>query len=208
MAKATRSGEGPSIRVQLDELEEAIEALRVAHEKYFTGVERVSPARMREQVTQRLRVLETQHVRSTVLRFRLAGLRARLVTYKHYWTRVELEIERGVSRRDLLRSRRVGAPPPPQAIGSRDGAEAPVSRSDERHADSLGLDTSNLRAVYEKLVEAKRAAGEAIDGLTYSALVRKLSREVPKLQAKHNCEKVRFEVATSGGKVRLRARPL
>ena len=35
------------------------------------------------------------HFTSTALRFRLAGLRARLVTYGHYWNRVLGEMERG-----------------------------------------------------------------------------------------------------------------
>jgi hypothetical protein len=69
------------------------------------------------------------------------------------------------------------------------------------------VDPEHLREVFKQLVKAKRAAGESTDGLTYAALVRKLSREAPKLKRKHNCANLRFEVSTEGGKVRLRSRP-
>ena len=99
----------------LDEIEEAIEAVRHAYEKYFSGVDRVPPVRQREKLQRRLRQLETMGLRTTALRFRAGGLRARFVTYKHYWTRVEHELERGASRRDLLKLRRGAPAPAPKA---------------------------------------------------------------------------------------------
>lgn len=85
----------------LDAFEEAIEDLRIAYEKYFLGVERRPPAARHRQVKIQLRALQRHHMRSTVLRFRMQGLRARLVTYQHYWTRVLGQIEKGTYRRDL-----------------------------------------------------------------------------------------------------------
>lgn len=198
----------------LDELEEGIEALRVAYEKYFLGVERTPPVREREKIEKRLRSLEALHVQSTALRFRLGGLRARFITYKHYWTRIEGEMERGVYRRDLQRLTRrrpppetpaaEGAPSPTPALEA--APTAPRTRPTFDPA-AVGLDPDHLEHVFRELVRAKRAAGEGLEGLTYGALVRKLVREAPKVRAKHKCEKVRFEVATVDGKVRLRARP-
>jgi hypothetical protein len=91
----------------LDAFEEAVEDLRVAYEKYFVGIERQAPASRHRDVKTQMRRLEELRVRSTVVRFRLAGLRARLVTYEYYWTRVLGQIEKGIYRRDLqLRTRR------------------------------------------------------------------------------------------------------
>ena len=56
-------------------------------------------------------------------------------------------------------------------------------------------------------MQAKRAAGDSTQGLTYQALVKKLTAEAPKLKQKHRCEKLQFSVSTRGGKVRLRAEP-
>lgn len=202
MALRSQAPERVELATFLDELEEAIERVRHGYEKYFAGVDRVPPIRQRESLERRVRHLESISTRSTVLRFRAGGLRARFVTYKHYWTRVELEIERGASRKDILRLRR-GAPTP-ETI-AREEKAAPVKHDNGELPD--GIDPDHLRQVFKELLKAKKAAGETLDGLTFAALCRKLSREAPKLQQKHNCTTLRFEVAKDGGKVRLRSRP-
>ena len=226
-SKRKREPDGTDLRTTLDELEEAIEALRLAYEKYFSGIERVPPGKQRDKVERMLRTVETRGVTNTVIRFRLNGLRARFVTYKHYWTRVENQLERGTSRRDQLRQRRARAmaPPPepkPEPPAEDPPAEAasggppppPPGKAAKRHPRSrapdpasAGIDPSHLRSVFKQLVQAKRAAGESTQGLTYQALVRKLTAEAPKLKRKHGCEKLQFSVSTRGGKVRLRAEP-
>ncbi len=228
MATRTQRDEGTAldIRATLDEVEEGIEALRVAYEKYFSGVDRVPPAKQRAKLERMMRSMELRGVTNTVIRFRMNGLRARFITYKHYWTRVENQMERGMSRRDLLKRRR-GAPTPPPELKSEAQPEAPavdaaatsdgpppppngtVRRDRPRPADpaSAGIDPAHLRDVFKQLVKAKRAAGESTQGLTYAALVRKLTKEAPKLKQKHGCEKLQFSVSTRGGKVRLRSGP-
>jgi hypothetical protein len=227
---AKRREELPNARELVDELEEAIEHLRLSYEKYFVGVDKAAPARLREKVERRVRLLERVPVRTTALRFRMGGIRARFVTYKHYWTRMERQLEMGISRRDLLRMRRgLGAPtdtsdPQPEETASPSDPEArpgagpppppdgklrrpPPASNGRVDPAEAGLDPKNLREVFKQLVKAKKAAGESTDGLTYAALCRKLTREAPKLREKHKCEQVRFEVQTVGGRVRLRARP-
>jgi hypothetical protein len=182
-------------RTLLDELEAGIEELRHAYDKYFTGVDRVPPSKLRTTVERRLRDVERVHFTSTAMRFRMHGLRARFVTYAHYWTRVLDQMERGVYRRDLARAARRSAMKA-DALSERSAAGA-----------NGHVDEGHVKEVFRELVRAKRAAGESIDGITYAALMRKISREAPKLVEKHGCAEVRFEVATVNGKVHLRARP-
>lgn len=222
--KVQREAPSSELRASLDELEVSIEALRLAYEKYFGGIERVPPSKLRAKLDKAMRNVETRGVTNTVIRFRLNGLKARFVTYKHYWTRMENQLERGMSRRDLLRRRRsqAAAPAPaPEtapaeaaAAGDASGAGGPPPPPGERNgrarpADPAqsGIDPSHLRSVFKQLVLAKRAAGESTQGLTYQALVRKLTAEAPKLKRKHGCEKLQFSVSTRGGKVRLRSEP-
>lgn len=217
------------IRDDLDALEEALEELRVSYDKYFAGIEKTAPVKQRDRLIRQFRLAERIHVPSTALRFRLSNLKARFVTYKHYWTRVEGELERGVSRRDLMRTRRLG--PSPGAAADSDAArpeaepaaaaEAPsaappsapkrgpaTSPAEVYDPAAYGLDPKHLRDVFTALVQAKKQAGESLQGLTYGAMCRKLMQEAPKLRERHRCEQVRFEVKTENGKVRLRARPL
>jgi hypothetical protein len=194
----------------LDELEEAIDGLRIAFEKYFLGVDRVAPMRMRDRVDRQLRSIEHMHMSSTALRFRLAGLRARLVTYGHYWNRVLGEMERGTFRRDLHRARA----PEPEAPDAAKPATTPSTPSparddasrEEQAAAAHGLDPAHVRDVFDRLVAAKRENGEATDGLTFGAFVRKLAREVPRLRERKATGPIRFEVTRDGGKVVVRAR--
>ncbi|MGH1346130.1 MAG: MXAN_5187 C-terminal domain-containing protein [Nannocystales bacterium] len=222
--KVKREAPSSDLRAALDELEVGIESVRLAYEKYFGGIERVPPAKQRATLEKAMRNVETRGVTNTVIRFRLNGLKARFITYKHYWTRMENQLERGMSRRDLLRRRRMqaSAPPPPEPeappavaaeaeAAARKGPPPPPGKRNGRvpPADPAksGIDPSHLRSVFKQLVLAKRAAGESTKGLTYQALVRKLTAEAPKLKRKHGCEKLQFSVSTRGGKVRLRSEP-
>jgi hypothetical protein len=218
-----REPSGPSVSELLDDLETGIEHLRVEYEKYFLGIERHAPAQLHKKTAEALRHLETTRPRSTVLRFRLGGLRARFVTYGHYWTRVLNQIENGTHRRDVHRAKRrlairdaavVSEPPPPEATreaaleSAPPVAAAPSPRRGPPPAPSAipGMDASALRKLYDDLVAAKRAAGEDTSGLAYKALERKLAREAARLQERLG-HAVSFEVAHVAGKVTLRARP-
>jgi hypothetical protein len=213
----------------LDELEEAIEMLKVAFERYFNGVDRIPPTRNHDEVKRQVRALLTIRGGPTAVRFRLQNLKARLVTYEHYWTRILLQIEKGTFRRILAESERRqlaadrqvveipsseledddGEPPPARASQSgrhripvvRPPPPPPVQRPNL----PPGMDAGETRELFKQFVAAKQAAGEPVSGLTYSKLVDKLSRELPDLRAKHGGD-IRFEVATVDGKVRLRAR--
>ncbi len=202
----------------LDDLEGAIEDLRLSYEKYFLGIERQAPAHKHSKVKAQLRTVERLRVRSTALRFRLSGLRSRLVTYQHYWNRILGEIERGTFRRDIqqrVRRREQSRQPPPVAapaeprpegsVPSPAGATRPGAKPPSPPVP--GMEKAAVHRLFDDLVQAKQAAGEDTRGLTVRALARKLSRELPKLRQRHG-GRVEFEVATVGGKVRLRARPV
>ncbi|MEM7158720.1 MAG: MXAN_5187 C-terminal domain-containing protein [Myxococcota bacterium] len=223
----------------LDAFEEAIEDLRIAYEKYFLGVERTPPTARHRKVKLHLRQLQKEHMRTTVLRFRMQGLRARLVTYQHYWTRILGQIEKGTYRRDLQmrsarrqeaiaaleKTRRVPEPTPEEAEAAASPSVAaaanpttprppgvppppPPPRAGKRPSPAQavpGMKNTEVKQLFDNLVQAKKAAGEDTQGLTVRALARKLSRELPKLRERHG-SKVEFEVATVRGKVRLRAR--
>jgi hypothetical protein len=218
----------------LDDLEEEIELLKVAFERYFNGVDRVPPTREHDTVKLHIRNAERQRGGSTVIRFRMQGLKARFITYEHYWTRILRQIEDGTFRRVVAESKRreyealrrrvdeegaqaaqSGVRTIPERDAGQSGIRAKLDRDGEvpRDAEATrarpplpsGVDPKQARELFKQFVAAKKAAGESIEGLTYGRLLDKLSKEVPKLQEKHG-DGLRFEVATVDGKVRLRAR--
>jgi hypothetical protein len=195
----------PDPDVELDELEHDIEALRLAYDKYFLGIDRAAPVRQRDRLDRRFRILEGGHMRTTMLRFRLAGLRARYVTYGHYWARVLDQIERGVWRRDFSSraTPRAGTAESPAADAT---APAPAPNGAAAAAPTSAIDPQHAREVFDRLIAAKIAAGETTDGLTFPAFLRKLSREAPKLQEQSGGKPVTLDVEVRGGKVRVRVR--
>ncbi len=225
--KGPREGDLRDPRDVLDDIEQEIERLKVLYEAYFRGVEKVPPARRLDGLERAFRNLERGRVLRTVHRFRLQGLKARLVTYKYYWQRILGQMEKGTYKRDVARAaRRQAAIVAAEQAEAEEQAESAKPAGDAAEAEAThapkkprpaaaagpaglpeGLTAGEIRMLFKDLVAAKRAAGESVSGLTYGALVKKLAREVPKFRERHGCEDVRFEVSTSGGKVRLRARP-
>jgi hypothetical protein len=187
----------------LDELERDIEALRLAFEKYFLRVDKAAPVRQRDRLDRKIRGFEGIYMRTTALRFRLAGLRARYVTYGHYWARVLDEIERGVWRRDLHRGMPRAQPPADAAAGAAPAAASPTTTP----ASAPLIDPTHAKDVFDRLVAAKAAVGESTEGLTFPAFLRKLSREAPKLQEQNGGRPLAFDVEVKAGKVRVRVRP-
>jgi hypothetical protein len=90
----------------LDDLEEEIELLKVAYERYFNGVDRIPPRREHDTVKLHLRNIERMRGGVTAMRFRTQTLKARIVTYEHYWTRILRQIELGTFKRILAVSQR------------------------------------------------------------------------------------------------------
>ena len=90
----------------LDDLEEEIELLKVAYERYFNGVDRIPPRREHDTVKLHLRNIQRMRGGVTAIRFRTQSLKARIVTYEHYWTRILRQIELGTFKRLLAVSAR------------------------------------------------------------------------------------------------------
>jgi hypothetical protein len=86
-------------------LEESLEELKVKYEMYFLGVERLEPARRRDDLKRDIARLKTAFTRNTGLRFRIQSLHARYLSYERMWLRAAREREEGTSRRDLFKAR-------------------------------------------------------------------------------------------------------
>ena len=199
----------------LDEFEEAIEHLKVAYDRYFNGVDNMPPVRKHEAVTRLMREFMRRPPMRTVQRFRYQTLKGRLNTYEQYWNRIMRQIEQGTYKRllsearrreEVMRARRAEHRRS-EAKKAASSEDAPRTRARGTTEPVLppGMSSADARALYKNYVQAKRAAGESTDGLTYGTLVRKLSKAAPNLQKKHGGD-VRFEVGTSNGKVTLRAK--
>jgi hypothetical protein len=88
------------------ELEEELEEIKVKYEMYFLGIERMEPARRRDELKRNIARLKNAFTRNAGLRFRIQALHARYLAYERLWMRSAREKEDGTYRRDLLKARR------------------------------------------------------------------------------------------------------
>ncbi|HSN99903.1 MAG TPA: MXAN_5187 C-terminal domain-containing protein, partial [Candidatus Nanopelagicales bacterium] len=70
--------------------------------------------------------------------------------------------------------------------------------------ESGDLNDQRFRQIYNKYVEAKRAAQESTAGLTYDRLVESLKSQATKLREKNPNKSVDYEVVTRDGKTMLK----
>jgi hypothetical protein len=70
-----------------------------------------------------------------------------------------------------------------------------------------GMDEAQLRALYNAYLAAKMTCREDVSKLTYDAVVRTVTKQVPELMARYNAKSVDFKVEVKGGKAILKAIP-
>ncbi len=97
---------------QCQQLEEDLEELKAKYEMYFLGVDRLEPARRREETKRNIARLKSAFTRNTGLRFRIQTLHARYLSYERMWLRATRQKEEGTYRRDLFKARRRAAAAP------------------------------------------------------------------------------------------------
>src|SRR4051812_1157390 len=95
-----------SLAARLEELEKALERVRLHYETYFLGTERRSPEQDRQDLQRRINEARRTPTSNTALKFRLDTLVQKLTVLAAYWNRTMREIEAGTYRRDVAKAAR------------------------------------------------------------------------------------------------------
>jgi hypothetical protein len=101
--------ESPSVKqteASVHELELKLERLRVFYEQYFLGIMKREPLVQLKEIVRLIRVLDTQQIRNTALRFRFRATLQKFNSYRSYWRRTVRQMEAGTHRRDVARVKR------------------------------------------------------------------------------------------------------
>ena len=169
----------------LDELNEAIDQLRHAYEKYFAGIDRLEPQRDRQKVKRMINRLRAKRFNNTASRFRFQSLQARIVTFESHWNRICRQIEEGTYKRDLLRAKRRQA----QHVKPQAKSEAPDS----------------LNRLHKEFQDACQQVGQE-RGISLDALQKTIDKQTKAIKNKYGCKDVHFSVNVKNGKVVLKAK--
>jgi hypothetical protein len=84
------------------------------------------------------------------------------------------------------------ARPPPAAAASASGS---------------GMSENQMRALYDAYVAAKKTCREDVSKLTYDAVARSVSKQIPELITRYKAKSVEFKVEVKDGKAVLKAVP-
>lgn len=180
------------VKRELAELETALKRLEVEYNMYFAGRLPRPPWESRTRVAGMVKRLDRLRLANYAERFRLSTLQTRFQTFTDLW-------DRG------LRAREEGRPGP---FGRRTAAgRAAGDRKDQVvHVTAFqdpGREPDKLKELYDRLVEARRTAGEeAVPFQKFAALVRD---QVQRFRQAGSPE-VAFRVAVRDGKVNFTAR--
>jgi len=172
---------------RIDRVSEEIDAFRVEFEKFFAGARQTPPEELRERIRGALRRLRADPTTQLADNFRIGQLEARFNSFSEMFNRRVREREEGRG------PSRPAVPPPPAEPDAARGVvvDGPV-------ADAAA------RALYEGLTRDPRSA-ERFD---YQSFRRYLERQAEAIRARTGCSGVRFRLASEGGRIKLKAKPI
>jgi len=213
LVRAKREKE--QLGLELKDAEEELERVKARYDQYFIGFERREPKRERDEIRKRVMLLKEAFTRNAALKFRIQALHARYLSYERLWVRSAREKEEGTYRRDIFKARlrakgpgeatpeagtagpaQSAAPPAPQAAPPRPPSPPPGAAGD-----------GQLRALYDAYVAAKKQCGEDVSKLSYDAVARTVTKQIPELMAKYKAKSVDFRVEVKDGRAVLKAIP-
>ena len=168
----------------IDRLDRDIRRLKIDFERFFNGNLKVPPELLRQSISTQIQELRSRHIRTFALRFRVNNLEARFHIFSVFFARRLRAMEWGAG----------GA------------ASSATAGFDPREGVILGEnpEPEAVRALYRELCRARQAA-PAADFTQFQAY---LAKRVAQIRSKTGCSHVRFRIASEGGRVKLKAKPV
>jgi hypothetical protein len=194
------------INDDLDILERQFRQLQIEWEKFFGGVEKKPPTDLRARVEALIKKYAYAEIRNNGERFRYQTLSSRYATFNELWNKRMRAIEEG---RPMgihgIYERRVA--PPPVYAPAAPAARPPGSGSGEVRVKDPGGDADAVRSLFDRFLEARKAAGEAAP-VKFESFQKIISQQAARILSEKGAQAVDFRLETKDGKVSLKAKPV
>ena len=184
--------EQPTVDEQLARLEEDIRRLKVEFDIYFNGGSKRPPYDTKGRVETLIKRLADDRTLTFAQRFHYNSMCARYNSFREWWRRTVQDREEG---RGAAAARAAAA-----------RAEATAAPASTFVCADAHRDVPTVKELYDTLVEAKRACGEAVDDLSFARFHRLVAAQADALKERAGCERVRFSINVEGGRVSFKAR--
>lgn len=171
----------------LDQLDEAIQRMKIDFERFFNGALPFPPDTYRARAFRQVQRLRSQHHKSAVVRFRLNSLEAKLNSLSELFNRRLRELEtRGVRTPGTSRKRPADDHDPYAGVR--------ITRDRDQGA---------IESLYTELY-GERGRGAKTDLDSFRGF---LESQAETIRRKTGCDEVVFRVVSDRGKLKLKARP-
>ncbi|MBN1573552.1 MAG: hypothetical protein JW984_10190 [Deltaproteobacteria bacterium] len=191
---------------QIRLLEAKLADLKVEYDKYFSGVEKIEPTKLKGEVQKIVRRLSTLYINNTAIRFRKDNIIAQYNSYNQYWNRILRQIEEGTYVRDIFKAdyrdrlksinSQTGRPPS-------EGGGMPGGRA----ARPSGSGPREFEGVFSSLIKTKERLGESTVNIDYNVLSSNLKKQSDAIMKKYKVSRVDFTVEEKDGKAIIKALP-
>jgi len=191
----------PSATHQLDLVADAIEKFKIEFERFLAGATVVPPDDHKAKLMRDLRELRTANLRTSADQFRLASLEARFNSYSELFNRRLRDREEGRGARPA----RAAAAAPERRLDATSG----VVVTDRLEAEAVeALYQTLTRRVSEATGGSAGGGAGAAPTMELDTFRGYLSQQIESIRLKTGCEAVQFRIASEGGKLKLKAKPI
>lgn len=174
-----------------------LEELRKAYDRYFIGVDKLEPQTDRRRFQMELDALLGAPSPNTQVRFQIAQIKGKYLTFSQYWSRVLREIEDGTYARDRFRAELKDK--------QRSGSTRDATKS-QAAAGGTAVDGDMVERVFRAYVMAKQKCNEPTEGISREKLAEMLARHASKLADTGGGGRPDFKVVIKDGKARIVAK--
>ena len=176
------------IQASIERLDRDIRQLKIEFERCFNGSLRIPPEEFRQAVRQQIQALRATHMPALVDRFRLSTLEARFNTLNELFNRRLRDREEGLTPA-------LGRPAPgtPRHYDPYKGIVVGSSPPQEA-----------IQALYRELYDDETPSATA----NFAKFHTYLLSQMETIRERSGCEEVSFRIATEGGGLKLKAKPI
>jgi len=172
-------------------LQSGIRQLKTQYDMFFAGSIPKQPIELRGEIEKLIRRHTTTPIRKYAPRFHFNALVSRFNSLSELWAK-------------MLRALEEGDRPAPAVADRAGAAEQIVGRCTVKDP---AKERDLLRLLHNRLLDARKKAGDGAGKLSFESFVRTVSAQAGKLREKAGCDKVEFRVVVVDRKVVVKARP-
>lgn len=186
------SDQTASLDEEIETLDRKLGQLKREYDQYFLGARPREPVLLKGEVYKKVAFLSQQPIQNTALRFRFGTICSRYQSMRRQWEETLRKMEAGTYERHKFKAN----------LHERvrdEGGDAPATVSAAPRLAGNDL--------FDAYVEARRACGQSVKGLTREKLEKVLDKQREGLRERFGdkAARFRFRVVVEDGQVRLKA---